>query len=419
MEWLLALMNHCLANWDWNIASIPIVAAIIGWGTNVLALKMTFYPIEFKGIDIRGIATIGWVLPPLGWQGIIPSKAESMASKSVDMITTKLIDVEMQFSRLNPVMVAKEMSPHLRALCRQVIDETMTQELPFWKLLSDKRKEQIYMQAIAEIPEVIEDVILEVKANISELFDLKKMAVDQLTHNKALLNDIFLKVGEKEFKFIEYSGAYFGFIFGFMQMLLFIWWPAWWQLPLAGLIVGYLTNDLALRMIFQPVEGIQLWGYKLQGLFIKRQKEVSQEYAKIIADNIMTMPNISQAIFSGLGSNKLREIIQKNVGKSFDRASGFSSTLIKLTSGTRTYEQIKKTVGERFAEASPRHIKTIYEYTRQALDIEHTLRSKMAALPATEFVGFLRPVFQEDELKLIIVGAILGMIAGFFQILLM
>ena len=29
--------------------SIPIIAALIGWSTNWLALKMTFYPLEFWG----------------------------------------------------------------------------------------------------------------------------------------------------------------------------------------------------------------------------------------------------------------------------------------------------------------------------------------------------------------------------------
>ena len=41
----------------------------------------------------------------------------------------------------------------------------------------------------------------------------------------------------------------------------------------------------------------------------------------------------------------------------------------------------------------------------------------MSSLPPDEFVGFLRPVFQEDEWKLILVGAILGMVAGFLQLL--
>jgi hypothetical protein len=39
-------------------------------------------------------------------------------------------------------------------------------------------------------------------------------------------------------------------------------------------------------------------------------------------------------------------------------------------------------------------------------------------LPPDEFVDFLRPVFQEDEWKLVLTGALLGMIAGCLQLLL-
>ncbi|MFB6350777.1 MAG: hypothetical protein ABEK29_03175, partial [Bradymonadaceae bacterium] len=54
--------------------TIPFLAALVGWATNVIALKMTFYPLEFVG------------LPPwFGWQGIIPSKARKMANKAVDL----------------------------------------------------------------------------------------------------------------------------------------------------------------------------------------------------------------------------------------------------------------------------------------------------------------------------------------------
>jgi uncharacterized membrane protein YheB (UPF0754 family) len=406
---------YCLDNWE--VVTIPIISAVVGWGTNVLALKMTFYPLEFKGIDIKGIQGVGWLLPPMGWQGIIPSKAASMAAKSVDLITTKLIDVEAQFSKINPKVVAQEMAPHLIPLTRRIISETVGQEVPLWKLLSEKRKEAVYERAAAEIPEVIEEIMQSIKVNIAEVFDLKAMAIKKLTNDKELLNDIFLKVGEQEFKFIEQSGAYFGLFFGLIQMLIWIIYPAWWQLPLGGLIVGYLTNDLALRMIFQPEKPIIIIGFKLQGLFLKRQKEVAKAYAKIIADNIMTMPNITEQIFKGDSVDKLIKIIEKHVSQSVDSTAGFSSTLIKFTTGSQAYENIKYITCQRFVEASPQYIHVIFDYAKQALDIEHTLRDKMANLPPPEFVGFLRPVFQEDEMKLIIVGAILGMMAGFLQLL--
>jgi hypothetical protein len=43
----------------------------------------------------------------------------------------------------------------------------------------------------------------------------------------------------------------------------------------------------------------------------------------------------------------------------------------------------------------------------------------MAELPADEFLGFMRPVFKEDEWKLILIGALLGMGAGFIQAVLL
>jgi len=39
----------------------------------------------------------------------------------------------------------------------------------------------------------------------------------------------------------------------------------------------------------------------------------------------------------------------------------------------------------------------------------------LLGLPPKEFVGIICPVFQEDEIKLIIIGAILGMILGFLK----
>jgi uncharacterized membrane protein YheB (UPF0754 family) len=90
MEWIELLKEN------YAILLIPFISAIIGWGTNVLAIKMTFYPLEFIGFQF-GVKPIGWSgFPPIGWQGIVPSKAGVMAGKATDMITTKLIDIEEQ-----------------------------------------------------------------------------------------------------------------------------------------------------------------------------------------------------------------------------------------------------------------------------------------------------------------------------------
>lgn len=57
-----------------------------------------------------------------------------------------------------------------------------------------------------------------------------------------------------------------------------------------------------------------------------------------------------------------------------------------------------------------------YEYTLEALDMEHTVRDKLAELPPADFEGVLHPAFEEDEIQLIALGAILGGIVGVNQL---
>jgi len=51
---------------------IPFIAAAAGWGTNWLAIKMTFYPLEYVGKY------------PFGWRGVVPSRIRKFATGLVD-----------------------------------------------------------------------------------------------------------------------------------------------------------------------------------------------------------------------------------------------------------------------------------------------------------------------------------------------
>lgn len=58
---------------------IPLINAIVGYGTNVLALYMTFYPIDFLGIELYRFTDQPFGL--FGWQGI--STCEALVARLV------------------------------------------------------------------------------------------------------------------------------------------------------------------------------------------------------------------------------------------------------------------------------------------------------------------------------------------------
>lgn len=386
--------------------SIPVTSAIVGWGTNVLALKMTFYPVEFFGIK-----------PYLGWQGIIPSKAKKMAQISVDLWTTKLVDAKELFAQIKPEIVAEHMRPQFDRMAKEIMDDFMAQQMPdAWSRIPASAKKIAYARISRDMPKVVTEIMSEVKDNIEDVFDIKEMVVNRLMQDKTLLNEIFLKCGREEFKFIERSGIYFGFLFGLVQMGFWYYFPEWWVLPLFGLIVGYATNWLALKLIFEPVHPISILGMKFQGLFIKRQVEVSTEYASMLANEIFTFDRIFAAIINGPNKQKFIDLVSKHAKAAIDDAAGLSRPLIKFIGGEQNYENMKKIAVTKTIKDMPRSVKPVFSYAETAMDLNAIFRTKMINLSPPEFVGFLRPVFQEDELKLILVGAVLGMAAGFGQL---
>ena len=174
------------------LLSIPLSGGFVGWFTNWLALVMTFKPLEYFGVR------------PFGWQGIIPSKAGRMAEIAVDMITTKLLFINERFEQIDPQIVAEEMTPSLKDLSRRLINEVMETQAPtVWKNTPDMVKNRIYASVSEDLPQVVTQMLADIKTNLPELLDVKKIAVRTLTRNKELLNRMFQKCGEKEFKFIE------------------------------------------------------------------------------------------------------------------------------------------------------------------------------------------------------------------------
>src|SRR5690242_9810765 len=84
---------------NWMLyASMPVVAAIIGYVTKIVAIKMMFEPIDF----------IGPKAPYFGWQGIVPRNAERMATIACDTMTRRLLSPRDVFGKLDPHRVARE-----------------------------------------------------------------------------------------------------------------------------------------------------------------------------------------------------------------------------------------------------------------------------------------------------------------------
>jgi len=393
---------------DFNplVLLIPFIAGFIGWFTNLLAVKAVLYPVEFVGIP-----------PMFGWQGIIPKNAEDMSRSFSELIRDRLVDIEKIFSEIS-LDDNEEIDRLVEDTAQEIIREFSTNLAPeSWARAREKLREYINMLVRRNVRSVTEEILNRMAKEAADFIDVDAIVREAMLEDRALLGRVLVEIAGPEFKFIERSGLWFGFLFGIIQMLFWIVYPASWVLPAAGFLVGYVTNWLALNLIFEPREPKQIGPFRIQGVFIKRQREVATSFADVISGRVLNAEQMVKHLTAGPSRDRVLGILEDQVEESM-KAYERDAMVAMLVSKDKL-EEAKVDLLERIRNTDMTESGQIKTFADQSHQIHAQLEANLAALDASEFSGILRPVFQKDEWKLILAGGVIGTGIGALQVVLL
>ena len=380
--------------------------------TNYLAVQMIFYPIKWRGLPIYKVE--GEPLGLVGWQGIVPAKTLKMSESMVQTTINELLTMEEIIQRLDPDTVANILQPSAGQIVQPFVDE----------LLADKPKALVnfasnytsntngwVQQKVAH--KFLKDLTIDVQENIGSICNLRNCVVNMMMSDRSLLGKLFQISGKDELDFLVDSGLLFGFFLGMIQLAVSLYWDNPWTLSVGGLIVGLATNWLALKWIFEPVNPLKIGPIVLQGLFLRRQNEVSADFSEFFANKVLTSRQLWKSMLTDPSTlPEWEKLIAKR----------FSSLTKDVTLGAVDLEEQKS---RKLNAASARvcanlydYLVNLHDYVDEALEIEGTLRARMMAMTSVQFERVLHPIFEEDEMTLIISGGALGFVAGLVQQLL-
>ncbi|CAM9630507.1 unnamed protein product, partial [Discosporangium mesarthrocarpum] len=348
--------------------TIPVSAACVGWITNKLAVEMIFYPLVWRGIPLRVVE--GQPLGLIGWQGIVPAKAAVMAERMVDMVTTQLLDVQEVFRRLSPRRVACLLGPEVNKIVDGVCGDVLPPNL-LW--LPRGLASRLPLPAVDELKSLryrmLVDLTKDMQANINKVLDIKDLVISEMVRDKSMIVGLFQSCGKAEFNFLVNSGFWFGFLLGVAQMFIWLLYDKPWTLPAGGAIVGYLTNWLALKLIFEPVDPVKVGPLMIQGLFLRRQDEVAADFAEFFSVNILTSRKVWAAIFTGPRAPVFSVLALKHLRRFISKASAVA--------GANIDPVLVEGLAARAAEKLPEHVDVLHAYTDSTLQLRETMTTQM------------------------------------------
>ena len=415
----------------WAVLSIVPVTTFVTWAHVWMALKMVFFPIHFWGFHIGSV--------PIGWQGIVPRKAGRISGIITDNTLSKLGSLSEFLEAMDPDDMARIIGEQVTGELDNLIDEVMLERNAIlWENLPYSIKRRIYGQSQKQLPAVLKDLVTDLILNVESLVDMREMVVSQMEGDRRLMVRMFLKVGQKEINFIWHISALIGMCFGFVQMAVWLIVPWHWTVPFWAAIWGFLTNWIAIWMVFNPLNPHpvrypkfftrvkvhnftllkpvipHISTYNIQGAFIKRQEEVSDVFASVVTEDLITLKTIMTEMMYGHKKDKTRRLVKKHINKIME--TPLVRTTLQLSLGPTEYAKLKSDLIDRSIEITMVPVSDPAFNASRAQKIYHMFRDRIRDLTPKEFQNLLRPAFQEDEWILILLGGITGFIAGLLHL---
>lgn len=393
---------------NWLIyLSMPLIAAFVGYTTKLVAIKMLYWPIEFRGIG------------PIGWQGVVPRRAGKTAALTIHTLQEKLLRPEEILDRIDASAAVEELRGPLIRTADELARELLEEVRPgLWDSLPEAGRRAVLSRVQAAAPRVVDNLLVEMQSDLPRFVDLQYVAVTVLVRNKEQLNRLMQGLGGAAMQFIRRSGIYFGFLIGCVQMVAWGYFHNPWIMPAFGFFTGFFSDWLALNLIFVPREKRKLLGFiPVHGTLHAQRDQVTRDYARLLANDIFSADVLLDAILRGPTADRLFTVVAREVDAAIDAEAGLARPVLTLAIGTKRYREFKEKLIQLLIDRLPDTMAEAEDYATRELDIENLIVEKMNRLTPEEYEGILRPVFKDDEMLMVMVGAMLGFAVGELQLL--
>ena len=196
-----------------TIYTLPFIAALIGWFTNFIAIKMLFWP--------RNKVQLG----PLALQGVFPKRQKMVAEKIGKLVSEELLSVRDIKEKINQPGTLAIINRKVENKIDEYLTTTFPSNYPLMSIfVSKKIKSRLKNDFLEEVDDLAPQIVEQYIANMEGNLNIEKIVKERISLlSPAKLEDLIMQILQKEFRFIELVGAVLGFFIGIMQLgLVFI-----------------------------------------------------------------------------------------------------------------------------------------------------------------------------------------------------
>ncbi len=187
-------------------------------------------------------------------------------------------------------------------------------------------------------------------------------------------------------------------------------------LVIIGSIIGWITNYIAIKMLFRPYKEINFGLFKIQGLIPKRKHEIGEKLAETIQTNLLSIKDIVKEIDSSKIESELESAIDMMLDKKLK-----SETLVKyfpmlaLFLNESIIKQIRNFVKKTILENKDEIISKLLTAFENSVDLKKIIVEKVDEFSLEDLERITFQLAKKELKHIELVGAVLGGVIGAIQ----
>lgn len=188
-------------------------------------------------------------------------------------------------------------------------------------------------------------------------------------------------------------------------------------IPVISAFIGWITNWVAIKMLFHPREPKRILGITFQGIFPKRQKQFAEKLGKLVSDEFLSFSDIEEKISNPENLKKIMPVIESHIDDFLRTRLSDEMPVISMFIGEKTINKLKGAFMSEIETLFPKVMRQYAANLKTELDLEHIVVQKVSAFSSDKLEEVLYQIMSKEFRFVEIIGAVIGFLIGMVQIL--
>ncbi len=179
--------------------------------------------------------------------------------------------------------------------------------------------------------------------------------------------------------------------------------------------IGWITNFIAIKMLFHPRRPVQIGSLTIQGIFPKRQKALAMNLAAVIEGELLSHDDIQKVMHRPEFAAALKGKIQEGFADFLSKRLGGLNPMIAMFLDGPMMDKIKVLLDTELDRIVPGLLETATGELEKSLDLRQLLQDKIEGLSMERLEALLMSIMSKEFRFVELVGGVLGALIGLIQ----